>query len=265
MPPPRSTAVDPARQRHVLGHESGEVVGVAGGQPRGPERSELGRQAVARRARHGRAHRPARGRRGRRRPGRRRSRGSGSSPAGKQGRRLAVADDDPVGRPGRQQQDAVPEPGPRTRRAAAASSAPPVEIPTIGRPSPCARPLAVAIPTRSPVNAPGPVPTTIPAICERAMPSLLEQPVDRRQERLAVAVAGRPARHDRGLAVGRPDREDDPGRGRVDGQHDIAAGVVPGCRRDPAAALIRAPPGIADGAHRARSARSRAARRRSRR
>ena len=41
--------------------------------------------------------------------------------------------------------------------------------PTSGIPRPWASPLAVAIPTRSPVKAPGPVPTTMPASRERRM------------------------------------------------------------------------------------------------
>ena len=156
------SARDAARQRHVLGHEPGQVVDVAGGQP-------------------GRAEPDAARRRGR--PGRPRPRSSASS-----GRASVEVDRDErlaggaapapcrpaaAGRAapaGRRSRSDGPAGSSRTGRPAARSGAaapPPVETPTIGSRAPWARPLAVAIPTRSPVNAPGPVPTTMAARRER--------------------------------------------------------------------------------------------------
>ena len=80
--------------------------------------------------------------------------------------------------PGRQQQD-EPARG-RPTSAAAASSASPVEMPTIGTPSSWASALAVAIPTRRPVNAPGPGPDDRRRrVRERRRSALAEQPPDR--------------------------------------------------------------------------------------
>ena len=115
-------------------------------------------------------------------------------------------------------------PGSPSTRAAADSRAAAVGMPMIGRPRPCARPFAVAMPTRRPVNAPGPVPTTIAAIPRPVDAVVAEQSLQRGEERLAVAVAGRPARHRQRLAGERADPEGDPGRGGIDGQHDLATG-----------------------------------------
>ena len=54
----------------------------------------------------------------------------------------------------------------------------------------------------------------------RCETELLEQRGDGRQERLAVAVAGRPVGRLDQLAGPRADRDDHPGRGAVDGQDD---------------------------------------------
>ena len=54
--------------------------------------------------------------------------------------------------------------------SAAARRASAVDTPTIGRSSALARAFAVASPTRRPVNAPGPVPTTMPTIDARSVP-----------------------------------------------------------------------------------------------
>ena len=130
-----------------------------------------------------------------------------------QPRRRAAPDEQPIRR-------ARPAAAGRRPRGAPASSASAVETPTIGTPSAWARPLAVAIPTRRPVNAPGPVPTTMAASRDRRDVRLAKQRGDGRQERLAVAVAGRPVGRLDQLAGRRADGDDHPGRGAVDGQDD---------------------------------------------
>ena len=100
----------------------------------------------------------------------------------------------PARGPGRSGPAGMEQDDRRSPPAAPAMSASAVETPTSGIPSPWARPLAVAIPTRRPVNAPGPVPTTIPVEARPADVLLAEEPADRRQQRLAVAIAGLPGR-----------------------------------------------------------------------
>ena len=131
---------------------------------------------------------------------------------------------------------------------------PPVAMPTIGRPSPCARPFAVAMPDPQPGERARPGADDDRGDPRPVDPVVGEQPLERRQERLAVAVAGRPARHRHHLA-----RRACRSRGRSAWWR---------CRwratTSPAvAALTGRPPGSAGGARRGRSARSRAGRRRS--
>ena len=148
---------DAARQRHVFGHERRRGRrrrrGRAARRPGASSAAaEPGAGGLAARRRLP----PARDRRGRRRRARSPVARSGSVPAGQQARRLRRRGParDPTGRPAG---------AGRGRRPTAPVRAPPrgaprrSTIPTIGTPRPCASPLAVAIPTRRPVNAPGPV------------------------------------------------------------------------------------------------------------
>ena len=99
----------------------------------------------------------------------------------------SAADQRPIGRAGRQQQDA------RRRTAApAASSASAVEMPTIGSPSPWARPLAVAMPDPQPGERARAGPDDDRRQARPARRLLAEELADGGQQRLAVAVAGRP-------------------------------------------------------------------------
>ena len=161
MPPPRSSVRDPARQGHILGDEPREVVDVAvrrrsapaaSSSPASPARAGSPSTIASSGAR------PSRSTRHQPRAGRQRGLRASRQQLG----RDALADQHPVRRAGRAAAGAR-----AFRRAApraAARSATPVAIPTIGRPRPWASVFAVAIPTRRPVNAPGPVPTTIAAV-----------------------------------------------------------------------------------------------------
>ena len=187
----RGCSRTPARERHVLRHEAGEVVGVAGREaggrrrPAGPPRGRRGRRRRGRPRRRGA--RPARSTATSRSP----SRSSGSVPAGQDdrpprppasgrgrtGRRAAssAAGRRPPDAPAAAQERASRS---RRRRSAGASA--------------WARPFAVAIPTRRPVKAPGPGPHDEAAqVGERDAP-VPQQRLDPRQQLLAVAVAGRP-------------------------------------------------------------------------
>ena len=194
MPPPGRLA-DAARQRDVFGHERRQLISWRRAQPRDPKPEE----------RRGEARRP-------------RSRGPGRPPApagqveGEQaparlqlwlGRLPASRDallgsirsrsDGPAG------SSTATRCGRRSARRAVDERLQ-VETPTSGTSSPFARPLAVASPTRNPVNAPGPVPTTTRRGRRgRARPpSSLDR---RREELLAVAVA---ALHDASAASPSP-------------------------------------------------------------
>ena len=167
-PASAAAARTPRGQRDVLRDERREVVGIARREPRGAGPQERGREPVDGRDARGDAPRPARGRRGPPRPPSRRARARarrrpatirGGSPA-----RVRTRSDGPAG----WSRTSAPPP-------AAASSASPVAMPTIGMPRAYASALAVARPTRSPVNAPGPVPTTIPPSASSATPSSREQ------------------------------------------------------------------------------------------
>ncbi len=96
--------------------------------------------------------------------------------------------------------------------------------PAIGRASAWASPLAVAIPTRRPVNAPGPVPTTMPPSAAGATLEILQQPSDPGQELLAVPIAGGPRPDlDQGAVRG-TERDDRTRRRRVDREERAARG-----------------------------------------
>ena len=226
-------------QRHVLRDEPREVVATRRAASRAaPRRTRVAspaRRAPARRARSARRARPSRstatsiGRIGGRRvrPGastasasaacrpaaasvrRRHGRGSGRSA------RPAAGGGSGTDRP------RGPRPRPRCRAA-------PVATPTIGQPRPWAMPLAVAIPTRSPVKVPGPVPTITASIASRASPRL-----DRADARPRAAASRRggtlPASRPRRAhgAVGRAGRHDDAGRRGVDREEDpLAHGIA---------------------------------------
>ena len=147
------SVADAARERHVLGHEAGEVVRVPGreaGRARGQHRRREARVGgIAQRDRVvGRATREV----------------HGDEPLARTQLRVrAAGQDHGRARPAR---DRTRSDGPAgwsstTRRRplrppAAARSALPVATPAIGSRRAWARPFAVAIPTRSPVNAPGP-------------------------------------------------------------------------------------------------------------
>ena len=151
-----------------------------------------------------------------------------------------AVDEDPVAWAGRQEQDGACQPDPAGRPARRAGR-PRSRTPTIGMARAWARPLAVASPTRSPVNAPGPVPTTIaPDRCRASTPLGLQQPVESGQELLAVALPGRPGSR-------RPDRRRAARAPRPSGWWPCRwpAG---GARHGP---LTRRPPGSARGRARA--------------
>ena len=152
--------LDAAGQRDVRRHEAAEIVGVARGRGGPPEAQQRptdaveGPSAAGARVFRGPAGEIDRdeGRTGRQlglipAPGAGRGppAGRGSGPAGRPARggpaRPVDGDSDRARRP---------------RRGGAE-----LAMPTIGMPRPWARPLAVARPTRRPVNVPGPVPTTI--------------------------------------------------------------------------------------------------------
>ena len=191
-PSSAGSAAHPARQRDVLGHERREVVRIAGREARGAGRQQGRRQPIEggvaevdgrRRVRAREVHgdeplaRDAA-------PGPCRRAGSRAArrPATRRGRRSprAGAASDRAGRSRR----------PRPPRGARC----PVATPTIGSRSAWARPFAVAIPTRRPVKAPGPVPTTRPPSAAGAIARSAQQRLDPRQQLLAVTVAGHPRR-----------------------------------------------------------------------
>ena len=82
----------------------------------------------------------------------------------------------------------------------------------------------MASPTRNPVNAPGPVPTTIAAEVAEADPRRAEHAVDPAEELLAVAVAGAPRRLGGESPVGRADADDRKRRGRVEDEDRTVGG-----------------------------------------
>ena len=128
-------------------------------------------------------------------------------------RRRTTRSDGPAGS-SRTSAPAVPLRPPARRAAAPRRST----TPAIGSRRPWARPLAVAMPTRRPVNAPGPVPTTSPPSAARRDAAVREQRLDPGQELLAVPIAGRPGRAPISVPSGRAERDDHPRRGRVDGE-----------------------------------------------
>ena len=100
-------------------------------------------------------------------------------------------------RSGRTVRPAGGRPGGRRSRPspiAAASRASAVETPTIGMPRPWARPLAVAMPDAQPGERARARPDDDADQPRAPDVPLAEDPADRRQQRLAVTVAGRPGR-----------------------------------------------------------------------
>ena len=184
-----------ARQRHVGGHERRQRRRWR----RASRRDARGARSAA--AEPARTARPA-GQGVRRRPvGSRSTRDSsparselrlGARPASP--RRSTLGDRRGPGRAGRPAGARRPSGVDGSTRCGGTTSATPVETPTIGSPSPCASVLAVARPTRRPVNAPGPVPTTIAPRSPRPTPARAEHAVDPAEQLLAVAVAGAPRR-----------------------------------------------------------------------
>ena len=149
----------------------------------------------------------------------------------------------------------------------ASRSAAPVDTPTIGTPSSWASALAVAIPTRSPVNAPGPVPTITPRIRDRRR---FASPVSRPIAGRSCAPWVRPASHvetPSGDPVERGRGHDDPARRGVDREQPGPPAVTLRAVQRPAsksAPLTGRPPLDARAAGPSWRPRSRAARRRSR-
>ena len=186
-PPSASTGRRAARRARVRGHQPLRIVRVAGGEPRRAEAEQRRRQ-------------PGDGAAGRA-PARRRARGPSRStrdrrPCRSDGAGVGLAAADDRDRLGRRRTTATRSRGPDgshstvgAARRAASSAVGRSRCRRSARPSSWASVFAVASPTRRPVNAPGPVPTTTPARSARRRPAPLDQPDDGRQQLLRVAVA----------------------------------------------------------------------------
>jgi len=154
-------------------------------------------------------------------------------PAGQQSGGPGVADDDPVVRPGRQEQDGLPAPSAGIRQGVLAGIEQRGGQQRLGRRDPGDRqpeavgdPLGRRDPDAKAGERTGPGAHDDPGQPRPAQVLLAQEPGDCREQGLAVAIAGRPGRQAVDLAVGRAARDDHLGRGGVDRQERPAAAVV---------------------------------------
>ena len=134
------------------------------------------------------------------------------APAGEEGRCRAVSNDDPVRRAGRQEQDAARVVAGRREQRLSGRNADDRTAEPVGEP------LRGRDPDAQPGERPGPG-ADDDRPDRRPPADRFEQPLDRRQERLAVAVAGRPGREIGKRPVEPAATHDHARRRRVDDEH----------------------------------------------